>query len=211
MIIDFSKYSSNQRYHAMTQTIIPRPIAWVLTQHVAGHFNLAPFSYFTAVSSDPALLMFSVGDKAPGEPKDTKYNVEQNPYFVVHIPSTSAAHGVTESARTLPALESELDESGLQLVAFDGFPIPRIESAPIAFGCKLHSLQPIEGSPQTLVFGEIQQVFVHDRFATIDISERDGQQVERLNIDAAGVDPLARLGAAYFAGLSKPFKLQRPD
>jgi flavin reductase (DIM6/NTAB) family NADH-FMN oxidoreductase RutF len=64
MHLDFSDFTAAQRYHLMTQTIIPRPIAWALTDSDNGSYNLAPFSYFTAVSSEPALLMLSVGKKA---------------------------------------------------------------------------------------------------------------------------------------------------
>ena len=67
MNLDFSTLSANQRYHLMTQTIIPRPIAWVLTDSNNGSFNLAPFSYFTAVSSAPPMLMLSVGKKPNGD------------------------------------------------------------------------------------------------------------------------------------------------
>ncbi|HCH70255.1 MAG TPA: hypothetical protein DE042_07255, partial [Colwellia sp.] len=60
MNLNFSEFSQNQRYHLMTQTIIPRPIAWALTDSNNGQLNLAPFSYFTAVSSAPPILMISV-------------------------------------------------------------------------------------------------------------------------------------------------------
>ncbi len=64
MNIDLSTLAPTQVYHLMTQTVIPRPIAWVLTDSGEQNFNLAPFSYFTAVSSRPPLLMISVG-KSP--------------------------------------------------------------------------------------------------------------------------------------------------
>ncbi len=83
MIIDTCELSANRIYHTMIQTIIPRPVAWVLSDNGKDdcrqsvslteqpeRFNLAPFSYFTPVSSKPPVLMFSVGKKPNGSPKD---------------------------------------------------------------------------------------------------------------------------------------------
>lgn len=67
MIFDFNLFSAAERYHFMTQSIIPRPIAWVLTKAENETYNLAPFSYFNAVSSQPACVMFSLSTKANGE------------------------------------------------------------------------------------------------------------------------------------------------
>ena len=58
----------NETYKLMAQTIIPRPIAWVVTED-AGVINVAPFSYFIGLSSDPASVLISVGHKADGTPK----------------------------------------------------------------------------------------------------------------------------------------------
>lgn len=71
MILHSKDMQASEIYHTTMQTLLPRPIAWVLSQHQEGHLNLAPFSYFTAVSSEPPLLVFSVGDKASGEGKHT--------------------------------------------------------------------------------------------------------------------------------------------
>ena len=95
MQLNFSDFSANQRYHLMTQTIIPRPIAWVLTDSGDASYNLAPFSYFTAVSSKPALLMISVGKKPNGDNKDTLTNILKNKKMVIHIASDDQADIVT--------------------------------------------------------------------------------------------------------------------
>ncbi len=81
MNLQLSSISPTQIYHLMTQTIIPRPIAWVLTDSGEHNYNLAPFSYFTPVASNPPLLMFSVGKKPSGETKDTTRNVIANKMY----------------------------------------------------------------------------------------------------------------------------------
>ncbi|MCO4320633.1 flavin reductase family protein [Aliidiomarina quisquiliarum] len=211
MILEFKNLTKNEIYHTVTQTLVPRPIAWVLSTHTDGHFNLAPFSYFTAVSSTPPLLMFSVDAKAPGLSKDTAVNIKQSPYFVVHIASASQAEAVNETSRTLPAEESELNNIDIPLTDFAGFPLPRLRGVPIAFGCKLHSTQQIEGTLQTLVFGEIEQVYIDDKCATVtEYVDKTGRQRSRLTVDATQLDPLSRLGAGEFGTLGQIKTVARP-
>ena len=211
MIVDLQQQNATAIYHLMTQTLIPRPVAWVLSEHELGHFNLAPFSYFTAVSSAPPLLMFSVGNKSQNVGKDTKVNIAKNPYFVVHIAPQSLAREVTETSRTLPAEQSELTDLGLATVPFEGFPLPRLESCAIAFGCKLHALQDVPGAPQTLVFGEIERIFIDDRVSDIQRKQKSNSDVsERIIVDALKVQPLARLGADQYGCLGSILEISRP-
>ena len=76
MQLDFSTLSPTQAYHTVIQTLIPRPVAWVLSENDNSSLNIAPFSYFTAVSSEPPILMFSVGKKpSDHQRKDTARNI----------------------------------------------------------------------------------------------------------------------------------------
>ncbi|WP_194755616.1 flavin reductase family protein [Aliidiomarina indica] len=211
MILSLSDTPAPQIYHLMTQTLIPRPIAWVLSEHKDGHLNLAPFSYFTAISSAPPLLMLSVGNKAAGEGKDTKVNIRQNERFVVHIPSLEHAQAVTDSSRALPADESELQLLGLDTVPFENFPVPRIASCAIAFACRLHHIHSIPGAPQDLIFGEIEHVYMDDAVAQSTLHKKsDGTETERLTVDAMKVNPLSRLGADQYGSLGTVLTVPRP-
>jgi flavin reductase (DIM6/NTAB) family NADH-FMN oxidoreductase RutF len=203
MQIDLSSFSPNQIYHLMTQTVVPRPIAWVLTDSANENYNLAPFSYFTAVSSSPPLLMFSVGKKPAGENKDTVENVKRTKQMVIHIASQDDASLVTKTAATLPHGESEVAINQIDLVPFEGFDLPRVASAKVAFGCSLYEIKEMGEAPQTLVFAKIETLFIDD---TIHKEDEKG----RLAIDASVIDPLARLGGGEYAGISSPFSLQRP-
>lgn len=221
MIINFSNYSATQRYHLMTQTIIPRPIAWALTlsdneeskSDNGCKFNLAPFSYFTAVSSKPAILMLSVGKKPTGEAKDTLVNILKNKKMVIHIASEQQSELVTQSSATLPHGESELDminlnespySTHLNTVPFEGFALPRLEQCDIAYGCELYEIKEIGDIPQTLIFVEVKQVYINDKVTELD-------EKNRIKIYADMVNPLARLGASEYAGITKPFSKQRPE
>jgi flavin reductase (DIM6/NTAB) family NADH-FMN oxidoreductase RutF len=101
MNIDLSSLSNNNVYHLMTQTIIPRPIAWVLTKNKDNSTNLAPFSYFNAVCSNPPLCMLSMGKKPDGAFKDTGTNLIEGADCVIHIAHVNQAEVVTATASTL--------------------------------------------------------------------------------------------------------------
>ena len=204
MQLDFSDFSASQRYHLMTQTIIPRPIAWALTDSGDENYNLAPFSYFTAVSSDPALLMISVGKKPNGDNKDTLTNILKNKKMVIHIASADQAELVTKTAATLAHGESELADSSLTTTAFEDFSLPRLAQCDIAYGCELYEIKELGDVPQTLIFVEVKQLYLGDSVVVKDAKDR-------MKVDADKVKPLARLGGGEYASITAPFSLQRPD
>ena len=203
MNVDVSTLAPTQVYHLMTQTVIPRPIAWVLTDSGEENFNLAPFSYFTAVSSRPPLLMLSVGKKPTGEVKDTTRNVLETGKLVIHIASSELAQKVSDSSATLEHGQSELTLTNLETVDFSGFELPRLKDAPIAFGCKLHEVIEMGETPQSLIFAEIEHIYVDEKVISM--------QGDRLKVDALAVDPLSRLGGSEFATLDKTFSIARPQ
>lgn len=204
MILNFKELSPNRVYHTLTQTVVPRPIAWVLSKNTQGVLNLAPFSYFTAISSDPAILMYAVGQKPTGEYKDSVVNVEATEELVIHIADSALAHEVTQSAASLPNDESELDLLDLDLVDFPDSPLPRLEKAKVAFACKLHKVVEMGELPMKLVFVEVTQAYIDDEIVQLD-------EKARSKVDALKLDPLARLGGAEFASLGEVFKSARPQ
>ena len=62
MILQLDQFKASQRYYLMSQTLVPRPVAWVLSENDTGNYNLAPFSYFNAICSAPPLIMLSIGN-----------------------------------------------------------------------------------------------------------------------------------------------------
>ena len=203
MIFDFGSLSRNATYSLMTQLVLPRPIAWVLTAGPTGIFNLAPFSYFNAVSSQPALLMFSV-DLQPDRKtlKDTRRNIEHGSSMVIHIAHDHQAAKVNASSAPLPPEVSEIAELDMELVDFSDFKLPRLASAPIAFGCRWHKTIEI-AKDQMLIFGRIETAHVTDAALSRD-------QRGRCQVDPTVIRPLSRLGAGSFANFGKSFQLSRP-
>ncbi len=215
MILDFNELSASQCYFAMVQSIIPRPIAWVLSdngatgeapQSLKPSYNLAPFSFFTGICSDPPLLMLSVGKKPSGceagTEKDTCKNIVERKFFVVHIANTTQLNALNQTAATLNHGDSELDHAGLSTATFEGFSLPRVAGCGIALGCRLYQMDEIGNTPQAVIYGQIEKMYVDDAL----VSSYD----TRLIIDPKQVDPLSRLGGSHYAELGKLLVADRP-
>ncbi|GIX42419.1 MAG: hypothetical protein KatS3mg129_2152 [Leptospiraceae bacterium] len=205
MLIDLKELSPNQIYYQIIQTLIPRPIAWILTDNGNGTYNLAPFSYFNGISSNPPLIFVSIGIKPDGSKKDTWININERNHFIVHIPSVELVKEVNQSSATLPHGESELNQLNLELEYFDPSitPLPRIKKAKIAFVCEKFQIIEIGETPQGLILGHVKYIFVDDSCI-----EKDAKG--RIIVNPKKVDPLARLGASTFATLGELIELQRP-
>ena len=203
MYIELAGLSSNQIYFTMTQAVIPRPIAWVLSDNGNGGYNLAPYSYFNAVCSEPPLIFISVGKKPDGSYKDTRVNIEERHHFVVHIAHRDLAVPMTETSRTLPHGVSELDRVDLGLTEFDGFPLPRLADCRVALACELYQIQEIGPSPQTLLFGKVRSIYVDDGVASTD-------DKGRFKVQADKVDPIGRLGASEYVTFGEILSIPRP-
>jgi len=183
--------------------VIPRPVAWVLSENAGGDYNLAPFSYFNAICSDPPLIMISVGKKPDGSPKDTRANIAERRDFVVHLAHEELLEPLNRSSATLPAGESEVDLLGLALTPLSGSRLPRLSDARIALACELYRLQEIGPLPQALILGRVKQIYVDDGVCSRDA---DG----RLEVHAEKVAPVARLGGTEYALFGKIRRLPRP-
>jgi len=203
MQLNFKDLSPNQCYGAMTQALVPRPIAWVLSDNGDNSYNAAPFSFFTGICSDPPLLMLSVGKKSADEEKDTCLNIRERKNFVVHIPSTRHIESVNKTSTSLDHGESEIDLAELELVNIEGFPLPQIKGCDIAMACKLHRIDEIGNTPQAVIYGEIISLIVSNELLI-------PNEKKRLQIDGQKLDPLARLGGNHYTAIGKTLTANRP-
>lgn len=196
----FDQLRRSERYALMTATIIPRPIAIISTLNENKSVNLAAFSYFNAVSSDPALLMFSLTSKRAPQAtptdsvqfvkKDTQINIERTKEFVVHIASTTHVELVEKSGANLPYNVSELEGvDGIQFASCQHLSTPRILNFKVAFECVLENMVEL-GGQNTAVFGKILGAHIHES-----VDSNDGS----LQFDSFAIDPLVRLARDYAA------------
>jgi len=202
MIIDCSQYPTDQLYFLMIQLIIPRPIAWVLSDNGTGNYNLAPFSFFNGVASNPPLLMISVGWKDELTRKDTWVNIKERSHFVVHIPSVDQVHEVSDTSTVFPHGVSEIDKFHLSLEKVEGWSLPRVKDAKIAFFCERYAIYEIGDDPQGMILGKINGICMNDELIS--------KNKDRLVIDPLKVNPLLRLGGNHYAHLGEILTVQRP-
>ncbi|MBB3047551.1 flavin reductase (DIM6/NTAB) family NADH-FMN oxidoreductase RutF [Litorivivens lipolytica] len=200
MLIDLQDLSPNRIYFTMIQTLIPRPVAWVLSDNGDDSLNLAPFSYFSGVCSKPPLVMLSIGKKPDGDIKDTRLNILERKHFVVHIAHREMMEQVTQSSMVLPHGESELAASGLQTTPFGDFALPRISDCRVAYACELYEHHEI--GAQAIIYGLVKQIYLSDDIAR----ETDG----RLQVDAKALDPIARLGGDDYSLIGDIRTIPRP-
>lgn len=200
MYLRTSELSPSENYFTLIQTLVPRPVAWVLSDNGNGSYNLAPFSYFSGVSSKPPMLMFVAGKKPSGQIKDTRNNIIERKQFVVHIPHTSQAQAVTDSAANFEAGESEISALALETTDFDGVDLPRLTASKIAYACDLYKVDEIT-EDQAVIYGLIKAIYIDDSI----VSEVNG----RLKVDAKTLDPLARLGGDDYSGIGETFSVER--
>lgn len=200
MILDLSGKKSSEIYFAMIQTILPRPVAWIISENADSSLNLAPFSYFNAISSAPPLVSVSIGKKKDGSLKDTSRNIADREFFTIQIPSVEHAQLVTDSAKPYDENVSEIDKLGLETVYEDGFKLPRLANCKAAYFCRKEQIIEIGDIPQSFIIGRVESIYINDEIAEI--------ADNRLKVDAAALDPLARLGGSNYAGITKPFSIK---
>jgi len=202
MILDLSELKPAQVYFHMIQTLIPRPIAWVLSEIEPGKYNLAPFSYFNAVCSDPPLIMLSVGKKPDGSFKDTRVNIEQRKDFVVHIAHAEVLHDLNASSATLDANTSELDQLGIETTRFEGSRLPRIRACKIAYACECYQIHELGNTPQSIIYGKVNHIHIDDDITST--SEKG-----HLKVHADKLEPIARLGADEYMSFGDVIRMTR--
>lgn len=202
MTIDFAQLAVREVYAVMTSTILPRPIAWVSTISAEGKTNLAPFSFFQGVCSNPPTLMFVPVNTRDGAKKDTVRNIEQIPEFVVNLVSFSLAETMNATAALLPYGESEFERFGIAATPSERVRPPRVAAAPVAFECTLDRIVNIGEGPlaANVVFGRIHVAHVSDA-----VLGADGKP------DAAKLDLVGRLGGESYTMTRERFALKRPD
>ena len=201
MLITPESVSKRDLYAYMTRLITPRPIAWVSTRSLTGIDNLAPFSYFNAVGTSPATLMFCPANRADGSKKDTLVNVEQTGEFVVNVVSANLAAAMNQSSGDYDSNESEFDHCRLTREPSNSVAPPRVREAIAAFECVLHSVIILGtgAGGANMVIGKIVAIHLAD-----DCLDASGQ------IDANQVDSIGRMGGDGYAFTRDRMELPRP-
>ncbi len=191
-------------HNPLNALVAPRPIGWIGTVSASGAENLAPFSYFNVFSSDPPVVAFAPNARQDGAgAKDTLVNVREVPEFTASVVSLDLAHAMNETARVLPAGESEFVRAGLTSAASRMVRAPHVGEARAVLECRVAQIVPLPfrpgGRPSHLVIGEVVGIHIDDELV------RDGR------VDTLALAQVARLGYFDYTSVTSLFELPRPD
>jgi flavin reductase (DIM6/NTAB) family NADH-FMN oxidoreductase RutF len=206
MDIRVAELQVRDRYKLLIGAIVPRPIAVVATVSARGALNLAPFSFFCGVGSNPMTLAFCPGNTPDGGEKDTLRNCAPaadggNGEFVVNVATEGWARQVAAAAEALPYGESEFELAGLTPVPSSVVLPPRVAESPVAFECR--TLQVIRINPGAtgggnLVLGQVVSVHVED-----------GLLDDSWHLDPERLRAIGRMGGAQYCRTGDRFELPR--
>ena len=186
-------------YDPFKAIVAPRPIGWISSQDKAGRLNLAPYSFFNAISTDPHVVMFSSDGV-----KDSVSNIEQTGEFVCNLVTFDLRNAMNETSAPLPPGESEFDAAGLATAPSRTISVPRVADAAAALECKLIKTDRLCGldgnwSGNVVVFGEVTGVHVADE------AIRGGR------FDMLARRTLARCGYRDYAVVDALVEISRPE
>ncbi len=185
-------------YKLLSGAIVPRPIGWISTVDGAGVNNLAPYSFFNAVSGDPPHVLFCAG-KRRGNHKDSAGNALATGEFVVNLVSESTAAAMNITATELPAGVDEFAYAGLTALPSVTVAAPRVAESLVNFECKVVHSHEIAGGGSVIVVGRVVMMHVADEILD-----------DRYRIDYAAYKPVGRLAGSGYCRVNDLFDLERP-
>ena len=190
------------RHDPFKALAVPRPIGWISTLSADGVRNLAPYSFFNAVSDHPPMVMFSSGGR-----KDSLANIEATGEFTCSLATWELRDAMNMSSAPVRRGVDEFDLAGLEAAASRFVKPPRVARSPAAFECihwKTVELPAPEGSRSgthySVVFGRVVGIYIDD--AVI----KDGL------VDVGAFRPIARMGYMDYSVVTPEtlFALNRP-
>lgn len=199
MFITLDTLSHRDRYAWMISSVIPRPIAWVSTISADGVPNLAPFSYFNGVCSDPPTVTIAIGRKRGGVKKDTLANIEETGELVINLVSEPMLQKMVLTSGEYEPDVDEFEVAQLTRVASTIVKPPRVDEAQLSFESRLVQVIEVGKQPTALVLAELIAVHCDE-----EILDSAGFP------DAAKLAPVSRLGGQWYATLGDLKRVDRP-
>ena len=204
MFVRFDGKKLSLPHNPFKACVVPRPIGWISTVDAEGIPNLAPFSFFNAVSERPPMVMYCAnGEHIEGGEKDSTQNARATGEFVANLATWELREAVNLSSKRVRRAIDEFALTGLEAAPSTLVRPPRVAASPIALECRVISVHelPNEGT------GEINRMVI-GRVLGIHIAEHllvDGMvSIPRLR-------PIARLGYREYAVVESVFEMIRPE
>lgn len=196
-------YDTESNAHGMSHDpfkaiVSPRPIGWIGTRALDGTRNLAPYSFFNAISDQPKMIMFS----SDGH-KDSVTNIEAHGDFTASLASLHVAEHMNKSSVDAPHHVDEFEYAGLTAKQGRLVDAPYVGEAFAALECRaVDILRPkaLDGtlSANYLVIGQVLGIHI------------DPAIIDSGRIDMKAAAPLARLGYRDYCHVAEVFEMSRP-
>lgn len=185
-------------YKLLSGLVVPRPIGWIGTRRENGTFNLAPFSFFNVVSTNPPTVIFS-GGRHSDRPKDSVTLAELAGEFTVNIVSESVAEAMSITSGSFTADDDEFEIAGLTPVVGEVVNAPMVEESPANLECRVVEIIDLGHLPTTrVVVGEVVVIHVRDEVL-------DGTRV-----DSDALAAIGRMAGNTYIHTRDRFELERP-
>ena len=194
---------SGRPFNPLKAIVSPRPIGWISSKGADGSINLAPYSFFNAISENPAMVIFSADCSDHDHRKDSLRNVEETGEFVVNIVGQAQFDAMNISSQSFAYGENEFLHAGLEMIESETVQPPRIGGVPAALECRLYQTMPLPrddaGRGYVMVMGTVTGIYVDDAVV------KDGK------LDYTAYTPISRLGYRDYGRITDIFKVARPD
>jgi flavin reductase (DIM6/NTAB) family NADH-FMN oxidoreductase RutF len=187
LAVDAEELSAADCYTLLAGAVVPRPIAWISTLSATGVANLAPFSFFSPLSSKPPRLGVTFDPLAErGTPKDTFANIVETGEYVVNIASYPLRDAVQLSSGEHDSDVDEFELTGVTAVPSDRVRPPRVKEVSVSMECEFEREIVLE-ERDIFVIGQV--VRFHLGGPAFDAGTG--------RIDTGALNPLARIAGGY--------------
>jgi flavin reductase (DIM6/NTAB) family NADH-FMN oxidoreductase RutF len=164
MYFDISRLDARHCYKLLASSIVPRPIAWIVTCDPQGRSNAAPFSFFNVFSGSPPVICVGMGNRDAG-PKDSLDNIRKTQEFVINLVSEELAQAMNITAIHAPPGVNELEMAQLATVPSTKVKPARIERSPVALECRLRQILEVDAK-NAIVVADVVAVHIRDDAVT---------------------------------------------
>lgn len=200
MRFDLDEVGTANAYKLLAATVMPRPIAWAVTQDDEGRLNAAPYSFFNVMGSNPPTIALGILADPERGFKDTAKNILDTGEFVVNLVPERLVEGMNVTSIDAPRGVDELALAGLDTTPSARIRPPRIAASPVSFECTVFTT--VETGPhQLVVIGRVLTVHIDDDC----VLDRD-----RAHIDTPKLDLVARSYGSDYVRSRDTFSLVRP-
>ena len=178
--------------------VAPRPIGWISSLSANGVANLAPYSFFNAMSDNPHYVVFGAGAA-----KDSERNATAMGEFAVNLATWDLREQMNASSASVGPDIDEFELAGLAKAPCHFIKPPRVAASPVCLECRLHQIVQLPDDrgavPYVMVVGRVVGIHIDDRF------------IANGRVDTAAMRPIARLGYSEYATVTEAWRLRRPS